>query len=99
LHVAPEEALAWRFRQVPGLDYLSADLYNPRAMVKMDIACIQFPDASFDIIYCSHVLEHVPDDRRALTEFYRALSPGGYAVLIVPIAGRSRICMSSGSNR
>jgi predicted SAM-dependent methyltransferase len=85
LHIAPEDALAWRFRQVHGLDYLSADLYNPRAMVKMDIACIQFPDASFDIIYCSHVLEHVPDDRRALAEFYRALSPGGYAVLIVPI--------------
>jgi SAM-dependent methyltransferase len=85
LHIAPEEALTWRFRQVAGLDYLSADLYNPKAMVKMDVSDIRYPDGSFDIIYCSHVLEHVPDDRRALDEFYRVLSPGGYALLIVPI--------------
>lgn len=85
LHIAPEPALSWRFRQVPGLDYLSADLYSPSAMVKMDISDIRYPDASFDIIYCSHVLEHVPDDRQALSEFHRVLSPGGYAVLLVPI--------------
>lgn len=85
LHIAPEEALAHRFRRVPGLDYLSADLHNPKAMVKMDVSNIQYPENSFDIIYCSHVLEHVPDDRRALAEFYRVLRPGGYALLIVPI--------------
>lgn len=85
LHIAPEPALAWRFRQVSGLEYLSADLYNSKAMVRMDVSDIQYPEASFDIIYCSHVLEHVPDDRRALREFYRVLRPGGYAVLIVPI--------------
>lgn len=85
LHIAPEPALTWRFRLVADLDYLSADLYNSKAMEKMDVSSIHYPDACFDIIYCSHVLEHVPDDRRALNEFYRVLRPGGYALLIVPI--------------
>lgn len=43
----------------------------------------------FDGILCSHVLEHVPDDRRALGEFYRVLKPGGWAVLNVPIEGET----------
>lgn len=54
-------------------------------MVRMDITQIDFPDNSFDVIYCSHVLEHVVDDRQAMQEFYRVLRPGGWAVLLVPI--------------
>jgi len=53
-------------------------------MVKMDITDIQYPDASFDAIICNHVLEHVPDDRRAMRELYRVLKPGGWAILQVP---------------
>ncbi len=86
LHIAPEFSLERRFRRIAGLDYLSADLENP-AMVKMDITRIQYPDASFDAIYCSHVLEHIPDDRAALREFYRVLKPGGWAALLVPVLG------------
>jgi hypothetical protein len=86
LHVAPELGFERRFRQFAHLDYLSADLHNPRAMVKMDITDIQYPDGSFDTIYCSHVLEHVLDDRQAMREFYRVLKPGGWAILMVPIA-------------
>ena len=52
---------------------------------KMDITDIQFPDSSYDFIYCSHVLEHVPNDRKAMREFYRVQSDDGFAVLIVPI--------------
>jgi len=85
LHVAPEPQLSRLFQTVKNLDYLSADLRSPRAMVKMDVTAIQFPDDSFDVIYCSHVLEHVPDDRKAMREFYRVLKPGGWAVLLVPI--------------
>jgi hypothetical protein len=85
LHVAPERAFTTQLKRIPGLDYLTADLYNPRAMVKMDITDIQYPDASFDVIYCSHVLEHVPDDRKAMREFFRVLKPTGWAVLQVPI--------------
>jgi SAM-dependent methyltransferase len=54
-------------------------------MVKMDITDIQYPDNSFDVISCSHVLEHVPDDRRAMREFNRVLTPDGFALLMVPI--------------
>ncbi len=54
-------------------------------MEKMDITDIQHPDESFDIVYCSHVLEHVPDDRKAMGELYRTLRRSGWAVLNVPI--------------
>lgn len=85
LHIAPETQLEYNFKQIPGLDYLSADLVNPNAMVKMNIAKIQYPNDSFDIIYCSHVLEHILDDRKAISEFCRVLKRGGWAVLQVPI--------------
>lgn len=86
LHVAAERSLARRLGQVPGLDYLTADLSSPAAMVQMDIMDIQFPEGSFDVILCSHVLEHVDDDRRAMGEFVRVLKPGGWALLLVPIS-------------
>ena len=54
-------------------------------MVQMDITRIQFPDDTFDVIYCSHVLEHVPEDRQAMREFHRVLKPGGWTVLQVPV--------------
>jgi ubiquinone/menaquinone biosynthesis C-methylase UbiE len=54
-------------------------------MVKMDITDIQYPDNSFDVVYCSHVLEHVPDDRKAMRELARVLKPTGWAILAVPI--------------
>ena len=88
LHIAPEAQLSRILTHVKNLDYLSADLSSKRAMVKMDITNIQYPDNSFDIIYCSHVLEHVPDDRQAMSEFYRGLKPGGWAILQVPLADR-----------
>jgi hypothetical protein len=85
LHVAPEPSIESRLRARLGPGYLTADLFNPRAMVRMDITAIVYPDDYFDVIYCSHVLEHVPDDRRAMAEFFRVLKPGGWAVLLVPI--------------
>ena len=86
LHVAPEPCLASRLKRRLGGGYLSADLLDPAAMVRMDVTAILFPEASFDAIYCSHVLEHVEDDRRAMREFFRVLKPGGWAVFLVPVA-------------
>lgn len=85
LHVAPEPCIESRLKQHLGDNYLTADLFNARAMVKMDITNIEYPDQSFDVIYCSHVLEHVQDDRKAMREFCRVLKSDGWAVLIVPI--------------
>lgn len=85
LHVAPEPCFESIFRRRLGKGYLTADLLDPRVMVKMDITNIQYPDEYFDVILCSHVLEHVPDDRKAMREFWRTLKPTGWAILLVPI--------------
>ena len=85
LHIAPEPCLELRFRKLSNLDYLSADIDPVNVMVQMDITDIPAPQESFDIILCSHVLEHVPDDRRALAEFHRVLRPGGFAAINVPM--------------
>ena len=86
LHIAPEQSLERKLRPLFGDGYLTADLLEPNVDMKMDIMDIPFPDGTFDFIYCSHVLEHVPDDRKAMREFYRLLTPNGIAVLPVPIA-------------
>ncbi len=85
LHVAPEPAFERRFKELLGDDYLTADLSNPRAMVKMDVTNIGCPTETFDVIYCSHVLEHVEDDRKAMRELFRVLKKDGWAILEVPI--------------
>jgi SAM-dependent methyltransferase len=85
LHVAPEPCFEPRFRKRLGDDYITADLFHPLAMVKMDITDIKYPDQSFDVMYCSHVLEHVQDDRRAMREFHRVLKKTGWVILLVPI--------------
>lgn len=85
LHIAPEQCFESRLRQQFGAGYLTADLLDPRVMERMDITHICHPDESFDVICCSHVLEHVPEDRLAMSELRRVLKRGGWAVLLVPI--------------
>ncbi|MEP1035012.1 class I SAM-dependent methyltransferase [Ekhidna sp.] len=84
LHVAPELCFMNRFEALENLDYISADIESPLAKVKMDIHEIPFEDNSIDIIFCNHVLEHVDDDMKALSEMKRVLKPGGWAILQVP---------------
>jgi SAM-dependent methyltransferase len=86
LHVAPEARVADILRAKVTVDYLTADIAAENVMVKMDITDIRFPDDSFDAIICNHVLEHVIDDRKAMAELYRALKPGGWGVLQVPLS-------------
>jgi len=85
LHVAPEPWLGVPLARVRGIDRITADLSNPSAMVRMDLTDAPFPAEEFDIIYCSHVLEHIPNDRRAMRELYRVLRTGGWAILQVPV--------------
>ncbi|MUP44288.1 class I SAM-dependent methyltransferase [Gramella sp. BOM4] len=84
LHFAPEQAFYRRFRQLANLEYVTTDLNSPLADVKADICDLPFEDASFDFILCNHVLEHIPDDRKAMEELYRILRPGGTAILQIP---------------
>jgi len=85
LHVAPEKPFENQLKELVGKSYITADLFNPDAMVKMDITNIQYPDESFNVIYCGHVLEHVPDDKKAMSELLRVLKKDGWAVLMVPV--------------
>ncbi len=83
LHIAPENCFRKKFKK-NFKNYLTADLTHVEAMVKMDITQIQYPDNYFDIIFCNHVLEHIQDDIKALSELYRVLNKGGNAILMVP---------------
>ena len=86
LHVAPEARLSQVLAAQGHLDYLTADLEPAGVAVRMDVTDIRYPDGHFDVIICNHVLEHVPDDAKAMAELYRTLKPGGWAMLQVPIA-------------
>lgn len=85
LHIAPEKVLISKFTNLFQDNYLTADLNNKNAKIKMDITNIEYPDESFDFIYCSHVLEHIVDDRKAMRELFRVMKKNGWAILLVPI--------------
>lgn len=86
LDIAPAPALSNWLQLKDNINYRSADLYSPLAMDKVNIQDMDiYHDAQFDLVICSHVLEHVPDDIKAMSELYRVLKPNGFAILMVPI--------------
>jgi len=84
LHFAPEQAFYKRFRKQKNLEYITTDLESPLADVKADICNLPFKDNEFDVILCNHVLEHIPDDTKAMQELFRILKKGGMAILQIP---------------
>ena len=84
LHIAPEQAFYRKFKEQTNLQYITSDLYSPLADVKADICDLPFEDEQFDVIFCNHVLEHIPDDTQAMRELYRVLSKGGWGIFQVP---------------
>ena len=84
LHFAPEQAFYNRFRQMKNIDYTTTDLNSPLADVKADICNLPFEDNTYDIIFCNHVLEHIPDDTKAIQELYRVLKKGGMGIFQIP---------------
>jgi predicted SAM-dependent methyltransferase len=84
LHFAPEQAFYKRFRNQKNLAYTTTDLFSPLADVKADICNLPFEDDSYDVILCNHVLEHIPDDTKAMQELYRVLKPGGMGIFQIP---------------
>ena len=85
LHVSPEWCLERRLRPLIGPGYRTSELEPGRADLALDLTAADLPDASFDAILCSHVLEHIPDDRAAMRELHRLVRPGGWAIVMVPI--------------
>lgn len=85
LHIAPEKIFMEKFTSLFKENYLTADLCDKNAKLKMDITNIEYPEKSFDYIYCNHVLEHIQDDKKAMRELNRVLKQDGWAILLVPI--------------
>ncbi len=83
LHIAPEPPIEKWLRQISD-DYLSIDLFKT-AMRTMDLTELDLPDQSKSLVFCSHVLEHIPEDIKAMSEMYRVLKTNGIAIIQVPI--------------
>jgi len=86
LHFAPESHLTDALRKNPDIEYYSGDIYEGQAQLIVDITDICFEDGKFDFVICNHVLEHIPDDKKALSEIKRVLKPGGRAVIMIPVS-------------
>ena len=85
LHIAPEQEFLRKFKKMKNLEYTSADLFSPIVDVKADIVDLPFEDNSFDVIICNHVLEHIVDDIKAMSELYRVMKSGGWGIVQVPM--------------
>jgi SAM-dependent methyltransferase len=94
LHIAPERNLRRILGRARKLDYTAGDKFEPGSpghikgpdVETIDVAALPFADQNFDVVLCNHVLEHVPDDRKAMSELLRVLRVGGWAVLQVPVS-------------
>jgi len=85
LHFAPEQAFYKRFKKLNNIQYDSIDINSPLAKIKADICDLPIKDNTYDFILCNHVLEHVLDDNKAMSELYRVLKKGGTGIFQVPI--------------
>jgi SAM-dependent methyltransferase len=85
LHFAPEACMMRYFARHPTVEYIGGDLDPPRGAIRLDITDIALESDSVDVLICSHVLEHVPDDARAMSEMRRVLRPGGTALIMGPV--------------
>lgn len=85
LHFAPEWALRHHLERLTHLRYVTADLQQPDVDLRLDITALDLPNASFDAVLCSHVLEHVVDDEAAMRELRRITAGGGWCLVMVPL--------------
>ena len=85
LNIAPDYAIQTKLKQLKNISYTSIDIESELAAQKADITNLKFNDNSFNAILCYHVLEHVEDDRKAISEIFRVLKADGWAVLQSPI--------------
>lgn len=90
LHFAPEAFFKKYFAEQFG-EYETADLYVEGVDHKVDLINLPFPDKSYDFVFASHVLEHISDDKKAISEIRRILKTNGIAILPVPIVAETTI--------
>ncbi|MBL7137195.1 MAG: class I SAM-dependent methyltransferase [Bacteroidales bacterium] len=91
LHIAPEGCIRALLMSLPNIEYRSGvkyyeGYYYDRKVNLIDVTSMPFESASFDVVLCNHVLEHIEDDQKALEEIHRVLKPGSWAILQVPIS-------------
>lgn len=84
LHIAPEQCFHSLFKKQSNLNYLTADLVSPIADMHFDLHDIPLEDNRFEVVFCNHVMEHVTDPIRCMSELYRVMKPGGWAIMQVP---------------
>lgn len=94
LHLAPENRLSAALLKSGLNQYVCGDLFAPgysypSHVQNMNVLNIPYAANYFDLIICNHVLEHVPQDLKAMKELYRVLKPGGQTILQVPISKNS----------
>jgi len=90
LHVAPEYCLFQRLREMPNINYYPGDKFEKgygvqRGVHQLDLTALNLVNDSFDYIICNHILEHIPDDLKAMTEMLRVLKKNGNVFIMVPI--------------
>ncbi len=85
LHFAPEQAFYKRFKKLSNIQYDTIDINSPLAMIRADICDLPIKDNTYDFILCNHVLEHILDDNKAISELYRVLKKDGVGIFQVPI--------------
>lgn len=91
LHFSPDRAQKEVFQELSNLNYVTADYFRPDEDLKLDLTDLAQPDNSWDALVIYHILEHIPDDKKAMREMYRVLRPGGRAFVQVPIeVGRDK---------
>lgn len=87
LHFSPEWCLRDRLASLSHLRYVTTDLDPAQDVeLRLDVTATGLPDGAFDAVICSHVLEHVPDDAAAMRELHRVTAPGGWCLVMVPLA-------------
>ncbi len=89
LHVSPEPALYSLLSKLPNIDYVTGTkyaegIYYHKEIRSIDLLDLPFGDNEFDLIICNHILEHIIDDNKAMTELLRVLAPTGVAIMQVP---------------
>lgn len=91
LHVAPEPSLYRFFKKMKNIQYYPVTKYQEgfyydKSVRKADLLDLNFEEGTFDWVLCNHVLEHIPEDAKAMSEIFRVLKPGGHAILQVPVS-------------